>query len=222
MSLDDISSQLGEVLQRADTLLEEWSVFGRDVRRQVEREANEIGEAVRTSIDRAALTATARSVDAALAAELQARLASFAQELGRLEARARAVARHAADDRRRDRTLAMIAIAGILVANVLLAVLLLRKSPAPNPSATPVERAVLAPSDAGAWTAVDATVDPSTTAASARPGDTGTSSTTPAPADAGTSSTPAPVDAGKAVPQAKLPAVDAHAASARPHAAGKR
>jgi len=131
--LDDISDHLGEVLRRADDLLAEWSRFGDAVRAQVDREAQAIATTVGDSVDRAVI----RGVEKALVDQVGVRVNAIATELGRVEARARALARTATEDRTRQRALLWAILAGIIGANALLAVLLLRdggSSAAPQPA----------------------------------------------------------------------------------------
>ena len=132
-ALDDISSQLGEVLRRADDLLAEWSRFGDAVRAQVDREANAIATTVGDSIDHAVI----RGVERALVEQVGTRVNAIATELGRVEARTRALARTATDDRTKQRWLLWGILGGIVAANVLLAIVLLRgpaAAPAPPPA----------------------------------------------------------------------------------------
>lgn len=141
-ALDDVSEQLGEVLRRADRLLAEWSAFGTKVREQVDREARGIGVAVANSVDGAV-----RGVADTAIAE---RLAALTAELGRLEQRSRAAHRALVEERAASRRIAWIAIAGIVLANGLLAMLLLRDpvvvAPPPPPPST---EAIAEPIDAG-------------------------------------------------------------------------
>ncbi|MBX3156818.1 MAG: hypothetical protein KF773_12520 [Deltaproteobacteria bacterium] len=153
-ALDEVSDHLGEVLRRADDLLAEWSRFGEVVRRQVEREAADIGDAVAASVEVAAVRGVAASVDRALTEHVGTRLSALAGEIARLEARARAATRVVADERAVDRKVLWILGAGVLVANVLLAILLLRPAPEaqpapaqPVPAQAPVEPAQAPPAE---------------------------------------------------------------------------
>ena len=128
-ALDDVSDHLGEVLRRADQLLAEWSGFGDRVRAEVEREAAGIGAAVDGAVARAA----GAGLDRAIADRLRA----LTVELERLEQRSRAAARAVADHRDADRRVLWVVVAGIVLANALLVVLLLRR-PAPASVAEPV------------------------------------------------------------------------------------
>ena len=126
-ALDDVSDHLGVVLQRADELLVQWSAFGAAVRGQVEREAGVIGEAVAGAVDAAVARASAGGVERAITDQVGARLAALTAEIAKLEARTRAAARAVTDERTGDRRLLWVVIGGIVLANVLLAAILLRK-----------------------------------------------------------------------------------------------
>src|SRR3954470_8879480 len=128
-ALDDVSDHLGEVLRRADQLLADWSGFGAQVRAQVERDVAGIGAAVDGAVARAAST----GLDHAIGDRLRA----LTVELERLEQRSRAAARAVADHREADRGVWWIVVAGGVLANALLAVLVLRK-PAPVPVTEPI------------------------------------------------------------------------------------
>jgi hypothetical protein len=128
-ALDDVSDHLGEVLRRADQLLAEWSGFGDKVRAEVEREVAGIGMAVDGAVTRAA----GAGLDRAIADRLRA----LTVELERLEQRSRAAARAVAEHREADRRVLWIVVAGMVLANALLVVLLLRR-PEPAPAAEPV------------------------------------------------------------------------------------
>jgi hypothetical protein len=128
-ALDDVSDHLGEVLRRADELLAEWSQFGTQVRAQVEREV----AAVAGVVDDAVARAAGAGIDRAVADRLRALTA----ELERLEQRTRAASRAAAEQRESDRRVLWIVVAGVVLANALLVVLLIRK-PEPVPVAEPI------------------------------------------------------------------------------------
>jgi len=149
-ALDDVSDHLGEVLRRADELLAEWSRFGAQVRSQVEREAAAIGEVVEGAIGRAG----AAGIDRAIGDRLRA----LTVELERLEQRARAASRAAAEQRDADRRMLWGVVAGIVLANALLLVLILRRPDAP-PAAEPIRIDPPAPAVAPAEVPV-ATPDP--------------------------------------------------------------
>lgn len=137
-ALDDVSEHLGVVLRRADDLLAEWSSFGAAVREQVQREASTIGDAVAHAVDGAVARATVGGIDRTMTEHLGARLTALTEEISRLEGRARAASRSLADQRVGDRRVLWIVGAGVLVANALLVVLLLRRPPvaaAPVPAA---------------------------------------------------------------------------------------
>jgi hypothetical protein len=128
-ALDDVSDHLGAVLRRADELLAEWSRFGAQVRTQVDGEVAAIGEVIDGAVARAAST----GLDRAIADRLRALTA----EIDRLEQRTRAASRAVAEHRDADRRVLWIVVAGIVVANVLLVALLLRK-PDAMPVAEPI------------------------------------------------------------------------------------
>src|ERR1043166_3582366 len=128
-ALDDVSDHLGEVLRRADELLVEWSKFGAQVRGQVEREAAAVGQIVDGAVGRVA----AQGIDRAIGERLRA----LTLEIERLEQRTRAASRAVVEQRDSDRRLLWGMIAGIVLANALLVVLLLRKPEAP-PAAEPI------------------------------------------------------------------------------------
>ncbi|HEX3480141.1 MAG TPA: hypothetical protein VHT91_34215 [Kofleriaceae bacterium] len=171
-ALDDVSDHLGEVLRRADDLLAEWGKFGAQVRDQVEREAAAIGEVVDGAVGRAAATGIDRAIGD--------RLRALTAELERLEQRARAASRAAAEQREADSRLLWAVVAGIVLANALLVVLILRK-PAAAPVAEPVRIDAAAPSAAAA--AGSATPDPASAAAASQ----GAPATEPAGSAAGAS-----------------------------------
>ncbi|MEO7732551.1 MAG: hypothetical protein ABIY55_16400 [Kofleriaceae bacterium] len=125
-ALDDVSDHLGEVLRHADELLAEWGRFGAQVRTQVEREAGAIGAVVDGAVERAA----SAGIDRAIAD----RLRGLSAELERLEQRTRAASRAVTEQRDADRRVLWIVVAGVVLANALLVVLLLRK---PEPLRVP-------------------------------------------------------------------------------------
>ena len=135
-ALDDVSDHLGEVLRRADELLAEWSRFGAQVRAQVDGEVAAIGEVIDGAVTRAANT----GLDRAIASRLRALTA----EIDRLEQRTRAASRAVVEQRDTDRRVLWIVVAGIVVANVLLIALLLRK-PEAAPVAEPIRMESTAP-----------------------------------------------------------------------------
>ncbi len=145
-ALDAVSAQLGEMLRRADALLAEWSAFGDEVRARVAGEVSAIGQIVGAAIDRAALDMTTTHVERQFAEQLGTRLAALGAELARLEGRARAASRAAIDAKRGDRHVLWLGVAGIAIANVLLAVLLLRSPPTPiAPPLPQIQPAIVAP-----------------------------------------------------------------------------
>jgi hypothetical protein len=166
-ALDDVSDHLGEVLRRADDLLAEWGRFGAQVRGQVEREAATIGEVVDSAVGRAA----AAGIDRAIGDRLRA----LTTELERIEQRARAASRAVVEQREADRRILWAVVAGIVLANALLIVLILRK-PEAAPVAEPIRLDAPAPS-ATAPAAPSATPDPA--------GPTAASQGAPAPEPAG-------------------------------------
>ena len=138
-ALDDVSDHLGEVLRRADDLLVEWSKFGAQVHDQVEREAAAVGEVVDSAVGRAAATGIDRAIGE--------RLRALTSELERIEQRARAASRAVVEQREADRRILWAVVAGIVLANALLVVLILRK-PAAAPVAEPIRLdAASAPAD---------------------------------------------------------------------------
>ena len=128
-ALDDVSDHLGEVLRRADDLLAEWGRFGAQVRDQVEREAAAIGEVVDGAVGRAAATGIDRAIGD--------RLRALTAELERIEQRTRAASRAVVEQREADRRILWAVVAGIVLANALLVVLILRRPEAP-PVAEPI------------------------------------------------------------------------------------
>lgn len=149
-ALDDVSDHLGEVLRRADDLLAEWGRFGAQVRDQVEREAAAIGEVVDGAVGRAAATGIDRAIGD--------RLRALTAEIERIEQRTRAASRAVVEQREADRRILWAVVAGIVLANALLVVLILRK-PEAAPVAEPVRLDASAPSPAAA-AAPSATPDP--------------------------------------------------------------
>ena len=149
-ALDDVSDHLGEVLRRADGLLADWGRFGAQVREQVEREAAAIGEVVDGAVGRAAATGIDRAIGD--------RLRALTAELERIEQRARAASRAVVEQREADRRILWAVVAGIVLANALLVVLILRR-PEAVPVAEPVRLDAPAPS-AAAPAAPGATPDP--------------------------------------------------------------
>ena len=145
-ALDDVSDHLGVVLQRADELLAQWSAFGAAVRGQVEREAATIGEAVAGAVDAAVARATSGGVERAIADQVGARLAALTAEIAKLEARTRAAAHAVTDERKGDRRLLWGVIGGVVLANVLLALMLLRP-PATIVASTPAEPTKVEPAE---------------------------------------------------------------------------
>jgi hypothetical protein len=130
-ALDDVSDHLGEVLRHADELLADWSRFGAQVRTQVDAEVSAIGEVV----DGAVMRAANAGVDRAIADRLKA----LTGEIERLEQRARAASRAVADHQAVDRRVLWAVVAGVVLANALLVLLLLRKPEvAPAPAVEPV------------------------------------------------------------------------------------
>lgn len=140
--LDDVSANLAEVLRRADGLLADWSAFGAEVKAQVEREASAVGSAVSHAVDGAVARAVGAGIDRAVPEQLTTRMAALTAEITKLEHRARTAAKAISDERVHDRRLLGGIVLGILVANALLVMLLLRDprgAVAPLPEATRVE-----------------------------------------------------------------------------------
>lgn len=135
-ALDDVSDHLGEVLRHADELLAEWGRFGAQVRTQVEREACAIGAVVDGAVERAA----SAGIDRAIAE----RLRLLSAEIERIEQRARAASRAVTEQREEDRRVLWIVVAGVVLANALLVVLLLRK-PEPVRALEPIRIEAVAP-----------------------------------------------------------------------------
>ena len=212
-ALDDVSDHLGEVLRRADDLLAEWSRFGAQVRDQVEREAAAIGEVVDGAVGRAASGGLDRAIGD--------RLRALTTELERLEQRARAASRAVVEQRETDRRLLWAVVAGVVLANALLVVLILRRPEAAAvaepiridappqvqpPSAAPAAPA--APDPVGAPVGVPA----GSAATAASPG------AAPGPAAAGALSGAGSGSAAPVVlPAATSAGAPPHAAPARPH-----
>ncbi|HEV7557830.1 MAG TPA: hypothetical protein VGO00_20330 [Kofleriaceae bacterium] len=145
--LDEVSDHMGQILRHADELLAEWAAFGAQVKSQVERETQVIGNAVATAVDEAVSRSVAttaahvdRAVTQAMAERVGSQLQALTAELGRLEARAKAASRLVADQRTGDRKILWGIAGGIAIANVLLALVLLKKPAAPDvvPQAVPV------------------------------------------------------------------------------------
>lgn len=158
-ALDDVSDHLGEVLRRADDLLAEWSKFGTAVRAQVEREAAAVGEVVEGAIGRAATAGIDRAIGD--------RLHALTVELERLEQRTRAASRAVVEQREGDRRLLWAVVAGIILANVLLVVLILRR-PEAAPVAEPIRMDAPATQPASpAQDTNEASAPPGSTAAAA-------------------------------------------------------
>jgi uncharacterized low-complexity protein len=125
--LDTASDHMAEMLRRADELLLEWSTFGAGVRAQVDREAQNIGNAVCDAVDMAVRRAAAEGTARAISDQLGTQLAAVSAEVAKLETRARAASRAIAEQRRGDRVLLYALIGAVVIANVLLVVGLLRK-----------------------------------------------------------------------------------------------
>jgi hypothetical protein len=155
-ALDDVSDHLGEVLRRADDLLAEWGKFGAQVRDQVEREAAAIGAVVDGAVGRAASTGIDRAIGD--------RLRALTAELERIEQRARAASRAVVEQRGADRRILWAVVAGIVLANALLVVLILRK-PEAAPVAEPIRLDAPAQPAAVPAAAPGATPDPAVPAA---------------------------------------------------------
>ncbi|HEY0478081.1 MAG TPA: hypothetical protein VGD37_11200 [Kofleriaceae bacterium] len=128
-ALDDVSDHLGEVLRRADELLVEWSKFGAQVRAQVERETAAVGEVVEGAVGRAATAGLDRAIGD--------RLRALTVEIERLEQRTRAASRAVVEQREGNRRILWALVAGIVLANALLVVLIVRR-----PDAAPVAEPV--------------------------------------------------------------------------------
>jgi hypothetical protein len=180
-ALDDVSDHLGEVLRHADQLLADWSAFGAQVRVSVDREVASIGAVVDGAVARAA----SAGLDQAVADRLRA----LTTELERLEQRARTASRAVASHRETDRRILWVAVAGIVLANALLVVVLLRR-PVATPVAEPVRVEAAAPpaADPGPTPAPavgsgPGASEPVGAAAASRPGQPGA-----APAQGGTGS----------------------------------
>jgi hypothetical protein len=223
--LDGVSSQLGEVLRQADELLAEWQRFGVQVRAEVDREVASIGGAVGGAIDGAVDRAADRAssaVDAAVARTLersvQDRLGALATELGRLEQRAKAAARVVAEDRERDRWMLWTVIGGVVVANVLLALVLLRDpvsptvAPAPVPTPVPIQEQQGATDDDETPSAVEpAPVESGSAATPTSPTPVGTEAGSAVGAGSGSGSAvvkPLPKPKTRRVPARRAPPVE--------------
>lgn len=144
-ALDDVSQHLGEVLRHADALLEQWSSFGAEVQREVERSTARIGDAVdhavASSLEQVAhraSTSAAAAVDLAVRRCLEERVGEQLRRLGAeltgLESKARAVAHHNAAQRRRERIMFAATVLGLVASNLLLVVMMVLGSHSP-PSA---------------------------------------------------------------------------------------
>jgi hypothetical protein len=204
-ALDDVSDHLGEVLRRADDLLAEWGKFGAQVRDQVEREAAAIGAVVDGAVGRAAATGIDRAIGD--------RLRALTAELERIEQRARAASRAVVEQRGADRRILWGVVAGIVLANALLVVLILRK-PEAAPVADPIRLDAPAQPAAVPAAAPGATPDPAGPAA----GSAGAVSPEAAgslPATTAGSAAPPAASAGSAAATAS-----GSGAAARPAAAG--
>lgn len=207
-ALDDVSDHLGEVVRRADDLLAEWGRFGAQVRAQVEHEAAAIGAVVDGAVGRAAATGIDRAIGD--------RLRALTAELERIEQRARAASRAVVEQREADRRILWAVVAGIVLANALLVVLILRK-PEAAPVAEPIRLEV--PAQPAAAPAVpSATPDPAGPAAGSAGTIAGAGSSevagSPAAASAGSAGAPA---AGSG---ATAGSAAGSGAAARPAAAG--
>jgi len=189
-ALDDVSDHLGEVLRHADALLAEWSRFGSQVQAQVAREVGFIGEVVDGAV--------ARAADAGIDRAIADRLTALTSEIGKLELRAKAASRAVAEQRDGDRRVLWIVVAGIVLANVMLVAIWLRKPelpPAPEPvrieAVAPVVTPAVAPEPVDAVTHAD----PATGSAAVKP-----------PIATGSAAKPIPVVApAKSTPKAPLP-----------------
>src|ERR1044071_4761566 len=156
-ALDDVSDHLGEVLRRADELLADWSRFGAQIRVQVERDTAAIGEVVEGAIARAGTAGIDRAIGD--------RLRALTIELEKLEQRARAASRAAAEQRNADRRILWGVVGGIVLATALLVVLILRRPEAP-PVAEPIRidpppAAVAQPPEGAVAPTTPTTPDPS-------------------------------------------------------------
>jgi hypothetical protein len=192
-ALDDVSDHLGEVLRHADELLADWSRFGAQVRTQVDAEVSAIGEVV----DGAVMRAANAGVDRAIADRLKA----LTGEIERLEQRTRAASRAVADHHAADRRVLWAVVAGVVIANALLVLLLLRKPELAPPAAVEpvrVETAQPAPIEPPAA----APVVPTAGSADAV---TGGAEPAPAAGSAAGSADPAPDAKGSAAARAKSP-----------------
>ena len=145
--LDEVSDHMSQILRHADELLAEWAAFGAQVKGQVERETQVIGNVVATAVDEAVARSVAttaghvdRAVTQAMAERVGSQLQALTAELGRLEARAKAASRLVTDQRTGDRKILWGIAGGIVIANALLALVLLKKPSAPDvaPQAVPI------------------------------------------------------------------------------------
>ena len=193
-ALDDVSDHLGEVLRRADELLADWSRFGAQVRVQVERDTAAIGEVVEGAIARAGTAGIDRAIGD--------RLRALTAEIERIEQRTRAASRAAAEQREADRRILWAVVAGIVLANALLVVLILRRPEAP-PVAEPIRidpppSAIAQPPAEGAAPTTPTTPDPAQVAPAAGGAASPASGTAPAggAAQTGTGGAPSPGSGG--------------------------
>jgi hypothetical protein len=194
-ALDDVSDHLGEVLRHADALLAEWSRFGSQVQAQVAREVGFIGEVVDGAV--------ARAADAGIDRAIADRLTALTAEIGKLELRARAASRAVAEQREGDRRVLWIVVAGIVLANVMLVAIWLRKPELP-PVPEPVRIEAVGP-PAGSTVTPAPSVAPEPTVDAVTHADSATGSAKPPPA-AGSAAKPIPVVApARSIPKAPLP-----------------
>jgi hypothetical protein len=212
-ALDDVSDHLGEVLRHADELLAEWGRFGAQVRAQVEREAGTIGAVVDGAVERAA----GAGIDRAIAD----RLRGLGAEIERIEQRARAAARAVSEQREADRRVLWIVVAGVVLANALLVMLLLRR-PEPVRVPEPIRVEAIAPAAAApaAGSAEAGSVEPAPGTDGSKAGaaaGSGTSATEGAGAAAGSASVASPgADAGSGSNASGAKAAGKPAAATKP------
>jgi len=188
--LDEVSDHMGQILRHADELLAERAAFGAQVKSQVERETQVIGNVVATAVDDAVARSVAttaahvdRAVTQAMAERVGSQLQALTAELGRLEARAKAASRLVADQRTGDRKILWGIAGGIVVANVLLALVLLRKPAAPEPTPQAVPVVVEPHHDEAAPTPTPAPTDPPAAAAAGSADGSATTDPATKPAD---------------------------------------